>query len=255
MGSILDKDTADKRTGMMKRENKLVRSTWHSFCHKNADFGSLLLVAMFTRHPKYQALFPKIQGREVRFLRDDAKFRAFGAAVGRQLTAIVDSVDNYDDLYAAARQNAVDHTRREGMQAEHFEGFFTAALDQMIESNKSDMTPAAVTAWEKFFETLNMITKHVFDEAAKEPKAEKVVKKASAAKKAKEAASPPQELRPSSPGKPSSGVTSTATSPITQKTANVSSPLAIQSVIKGARSDRESFWKSGTKGKRGKRPT
>ncbi|KAL1473462.1 hypothetical protein MTO96_038650 [Rhipicephalus appendiculatus] len=152
MGNCWAKEPVNKRTGMTRSENKLVQTTWNTFCRKHPDFGSLLLLAMFTQHPEYQNLFPKFKGRELRLLRDNAKFRAFGQAVGHQLTAIVNSVDDYEDLLTVARQNAVEHARREGVQADHFEGFFSAALSQMIEGNKAAMKPAAITAWEKFFE-------------------------------------------------------------------------------------------------------
>ncbi|KAL1448508.1 hypothetical protein MTO96_044045 [Rhipicephalus appendiculatus] len=195
MGNFWAKEPVNKRTGMTRSENKLVQTTWNTFCRKHPDFGSLLLLAMFTQHPEYQKLFPKFKGRELRVLRDGAKFRAFGQAVGHQLTAIVNSLDDYEDLLAVARQNAVEHARREGVQADHFEGFFSAALSQMIEGNRSAMKPAAITAWEKFFETLNMITKHAFDEAAKE---------AEQSKRAEGFKSGPQLLPPSSPRNPAS---------------------------------------------------
>lgn len=246
MGKLWSKDPVDKRTGMTRRENKLVQTTWNTFCRKHRDFGSLLLFAMFTQHPAYQELFPKFKGRELRSLSDDAEFRAFGQAVGYQLTAIVNSVDDYELLLTVTRQNAVEHAHREGVQAEHFEGFFSAALSQMIEGNKSAMKPAAITAWEKFFETLNMITKHAFDEATKE---------AEHSKRADVSKSVPEDLPPSSPGNPVPTDTSGQTSAVAQKAASPKIPLAIQSVIKGAHSERESFWKSGaSKAKRGRKP-
>ncbi|KAL1475532.1 hypothetical protein MTO96_037219 [Rhipicephalus appendiculatus] len=110
----------------------------------------------------------------------------------------------------------------------------------MIEGNRSAMKPAAITAWEKFFETLNMITKHAFDEAAKE---------AERSKRAEGSKSAPQDLPLSSPGNPASG----QASPVTQKARSTNSPLAIKSVIKGAHSERQSFWKSGSKAKRDKK--
>ncbi|KAL1466293.1 hypothetical protein MTO96_042838 [Rhipicephalus appendiculatus] len=244
MGNCWAKEPVNKRTGMTRSENKLVQTTWNTFCRKHPDFGSLLLLAMFTEHPEYQKLFPKFKGRELRVLRDGAKFRAFGQAVGHQLTAIVNSLDDYEDLLAVARQNAVEHARREGVQADHFEGFFSAALSQMIEGNRSAMKPAAITAWEKFFETLNMITKHAFDEAAKE---------AEQSKRAEGSKSGPQLLPPSSPRNPASTAASGQASPVTQKARSTNSPLAIKSVIKGAHSERQSFWKSGSKAKRDKK--
>ncbi|KAH7942228.1 hypothetical protein HPB49_022254 [Dermacentor silvarum] len=98
-----------------------------------------------------KALFPRFQGREVRHLRDDSEFLAFAAGVGRQMSAMVDSVNDYDALCEVARKNAADHAQREGVHAGHFEHFFSVTLGEMTESDESAMTPAAVAAWEKFF--------------------------------------------------------------------------------------------------------
>ncbi|XP_070377467.1 globin-like [Dermacentor albipictus] len=250
------KGVLDKRTGITKREKALLRDTWHKFCQKNPDFGSLVLLAMFTRHPEHQALFTSFHGRDLRLLRDDAKFWAFAAVVGRQLSAVVDSVDDNDALSELVHKNATDHAQRKGVLAEYFEDFYSATLGEIIESNKSAMTPAAATAWEKSFETLSTITKHVFFEAAKAAQAAKEAEEAKAARAAPGATSPPHEQGTLSPDQLSSAKASALASPVqavnpaAQKT---TSPLAIQSVIKGARSDRKPIWRSGIK-KRSKPP-
>ncbi|XP_075556609.1 cytoglobin-1-like [Dermacentor variabilis] len=260
MGNYAGKDVADKRTGMTKREKALLRDTWRKFCQKNPDFGSLVLLAMFTRHPEHQALFPNFQGRDLRLLRDDAQFRAFAAVVGSQLSAMVDSVDDYDALSELVRKNATNHAQREGVLAEYFEDFYSATLGEIIESNKSAMTPAAVAAWEKFFETLSTITKHVFfeaDQAAKAAKAAKEAKEAKAARAAAGATSPPHDQGTLSPDQLLSAKASALASPVQAVNAaaqKTMSPLAIQSVIKGARSDRKPIWRSGIKEKSRKPP-
>ncbi|XP_050038014.1 cytoglobin-1-like [Dermacentor andersoni] len=260
MGNYARKDVADKRTGMTKREKALLRDTWRKFCQKKPDFGSVVLLAMFTLHPEHQALFPSFEGRDLRLLRDDAKFRTFAAVVGSRLSAMVDSVDDYDALSELAHKNAVDHAQREGVLAEHFADFYSATLGEIIESNKSAMTPAAIAAWEKFFETLSTITKHVFFEADKAAKAAKAAKEAEEAKAARAAAgatSPPHEQGTLSPDQLSSAKASALASPVqavNPAAQKITSPLAIQSVIKGARSDRKPIWKSGIKEKRSKPP-
>nr|XP_037275893.1 globin-like [Rhipicephalus microplus] len=170
MGNLTAKDTPDTQTGMTKREVKLVRQTWDTFCHKHPDFGSFVLLAMFTKHPHSQEVFPKFKGCEVRVLRGDTKFQTFGKSVGDHLAAIVNSVDNYEALVSMTRQNAKDHAKHEGVEANHFELFFSVLLTQMVESNKSAMTTAAVGAWEKVFQTLKTVTRQAFDEAAEDAK-------------------------------------------------------------------------------------
>ncbi|KAH7973320.1 myoglobin [Rhipicephalus sanguineus] len=252
MGNLWAKEPPSTPTGMTKHENKLVHRTWNMFCSKRPDFGSFLLLAMFTEHPDTQTVFPKFKGRELRKLRDDAKFRAFGDAVGQQLAAIIESVDDYEALLSLARQTAVEHARLEGLQVKHFQLFFSVLLTQMLESNRSAMTTAVVAAWEKLFQTLKTITRQAFDEAAEEAKH---------SERTKETKSSPHHKRHSSPRKPASrkisSVASPATprSPISHHATSPKSPLAIQSVIRGTHSERQSIWKSAVenKGKHSKR--
>nr|XP_037275896.1 globin-like [Rhipicephalus microplus] len=151
-----------------KREVKLVNHTWNTFCRNHPDFGSFLLLSMFTEHPRTQEVFPKFKGRSKYGLENDVEFRTFGRAVGDQLADIVDSVDDYEALVAITRQNAEEHANREGVQSKHFELFFSVLLTQMLASNRSAMTTATVAAWEKVFQTLRIITREAFDEAAEE---------------------------------------------------------------------------------------
>ncbi|KAL1473179.1 hypothetical protein MTO96_038867 [Rhipicephalus appendiculatus] len=247
MGNFWAKHTSDTQTGMTKHEIKLVRHSWKAFCHKHPDFGSFLLLAMFTEHPHSQEVFPKFKGREVRLLHDDPKFRTFAQAVGNQLASIIDSVDDYEALVALALQNAEEHAQREGVQAKHFELFFSVMLNRMLESNRAAMTTAAVAAWEKVFHTLNMVTSQAFDEAAEEAKHSKRTKGTKS--------SPRHRRRQASPGKPASRKISspaspaTTNSPVSHHATSIKSPLAVQSIIKGTHSERQSFWKSGGENK------
>ncbi|KAL1457356.1 hypothetical protein MTO96_043497 [Rhipicephalus appendiculatus] len=247
MGNCWSKDTSDTQPGLTKHEIKLVRRTWNTLCRQHPDFGSFLLLAMFTEHPRSQEVFPKFKGREVRLLHDDAKFRAFGQVVGNQLAAIIDSVDDYEALVALARQNAEEHAQREGIVAKHFNLFFSVMLTQMLESNRSAMTTAAVAAWEKVFQTLKMVTRQAFDEAAEEAKHTMRTQETKP--------SPRHRRRHASPGQPASRKTPSPASPATKNSpasrhaTSLKSPLAVQSVIRGTHSERQSIWKGGAENK------
>ncbi|KAL1473620.1 hypothetical protein MTO96_038571 [Rhipicephalus appendiculatus] len=255
MGNCWSKDTSDTQPGLTKHEVKLVRRTWNTLCRQHPDFGSFLLLAMFTEHPRSQEVFPKFKGREVRLLHDDPKFRAFGQVVGNQLAAIIDSVDDYEALVALSRQNAEEHAQREGIVAKHFNLFFSVMLTQMLESNRSAMTTAAVAAWEKVFQTLKMVTRQAFDEAAEEAKHTMRTQETKP--------SPRRHRRHASPGQPASRKTPSPESPAAKNSpashhaTSLKSPLAVQSVIRGTHSERQSIWKGGAenKGKHSKTDT
>ncbi|KAK8780485.1 hypothetical protein V5799_018174 [Amblyomma americanum] len=151
---------------MTDHEKKLVRRSWHKFCQQNPDYGVLIFVGMFTQYPDYLELFPRFRGRDLRALEGDPKFRAHACAVGHQLSALVECMEEPDVLAELIRKNAVNHLARRGVEPEHFESLLAVTLEQMMSHVGPLMTPAAVRAWKKLFKTMNVITRNVYDEVA-----------------------------------------------------------------------------------------
>lgn len=149
---------------MTDRDKRLVLDSWRRFCIKNPDYGARILLKMFTKHPQYLKLFPSFKGKKFRTLHQDPKFRAHAFAVGYQLSAMVECLDEPVVLFELIRRNAVRHRARPGVRLENFEGLFSAVLEEMIASDGSLMTPDAVKGWERLFEAVKMITKAVFEE-------------------------------------------------------------------------------------------
>ncbi|KAK8776283.1 hypothetical protein V5799_030372, partial [Amblyomma americanum] len=137
---------------MTPREKRLVRDSWRRFCDKNPDYGVLLFLSMFTKHPQYIALFRSFRGKNVRQLHEDPTFRAHAYAVGHQLSAMVESLEDPLVLIELIRKNATNHRMRQGVRPENFEGLFSAVVEEMVSSDVSLMTQATVKAWERLFE-------------------------------------------------------------------------------------------------------
>ncbi|KAK8784691.1 hypothetical protein V5799_008944, partial [Amblyomma americanum] len=152
MGNAGSNDPVDNRTGMSKHENKLVRDSWRRFCEKEPNFGLAFLMAMFSSHPEYLMLFPSFHNVSVHDLANNAKFRALASEVGRHMTAFIEALDDTQVLIELVRKNAINHLKFPGVQPHNFESFFSAAMQEMIAANKSAMTPATVSAWDKLFE-------------------------------------------------------------------------------------------------------
>ncbi|XP_075728362.1 uncharacterized protein LOC142769213 isoform X2 [Rhipicephalus microplus] len=121
---------------------------------------------MFAKHPEYLQMFPRFRDKELQTLRDDAKFRAHACAVGHQLSAIVECIEDDEVFIELIRKNAANHLPRAGVSPSNFESLFAAALEQMVASNKALMTPATMRAWEKLFKIMNKITRNVYEDAA-----------------------------------------------------------------------------------------
>ncbi|KAH7939532.1 hypothetical protein HPB52_013525 [Rhipicephalus sanguineus] len=151
MGSALRRGLSDQRSGLTDREKRLIRNSWRKFCEQNPDYGVRIFIGMFAKHPEYLQMFPRFRDKELRTLRDDAKFRAHACAVGHQLSAIVECIEDDEVFIELIRKNAANHLPRAGVGPSNFESLFTAALEQMVASNKALMTPATLRAWEKLF--------------------------------------------------------------------------------------------------------
>ncbi|KAH9379383.1 hypothetical protein HPB48_008095 [Haemaphysalis longicornis] len=150
---------------MTSREKRLVLDSWRRFCRQNPDYSVILFMGMFTRHPEYQKLFRPFRKVHREALPSNAKFRAHACAVGHQLSAIVESLDEPEVAVELIRKNAADHTKRARVRPANFEGLFSAVLAEMEAKSKPVMTPAVVAAWEKLFRRINIITRSVYDQA------------------------------------------------------------------------------------------
>ncbi|KAH6924888.1 hypothetical protein HPB50_025903 [Hyalomma asiaticum] len=166
MGNALRKGLGNQRSGCLTdREKTLIRNTWRKFCEKNPDYGVRIFIAMFTEHPEYLQLFPRFRNKGLRTLRNDAKFRAHACAVGHQLSAIVECIEDDEVMVELIRKNAANHLKRAGVRPSSFESLSSATLEEMMASNGPLMTPDTVRAWEKLFEIMNTITRNVYEEA------------------------------------------------------------------------------------------
>ncbi|KAL1437594.1 hypothetical protein MTO96_048802 [Rhipicephalus appendiculatus] len=166
MGNAFRRGLSGQRGGLTDREKRLIRNSWRKFCEQNPDYGVRIFIGMFAKHPEYLQMFPRFRDKELRTLRDDAKFRAHACAVGHQLSAIVECIEDDEVFNELIRKNAANHLPRAGVGPSNFESLFSAALEQMVASNRALMTPATVSAWEKLFKIMNQITRNVYEDAA-----------------------------------------------------------------------------------------
>ncbi|XP_075539965.1 globin-like [Dermacentor variabilis] len=164
MGGAFRKEIPDPRTGLTERERAAILQTWKHFQTAHKDYGELIFLAMFTRHPDYIELFRHFRGKSLAQLPGEAQFRAHACAVGYQLSSMVDSVNDSVLLEALIRKNAISHLERQGVHPFHFQSLGTAAIEAMKERDERGMNFIAIGAWEKFFAFLLAVTVKVFEE-------------------------------------------------------------------------------------------
>ncbi|KAL1476458.1 hypothetical protein MTO96_036479 [Rhipicephalus appendiculatus] len=140
MGSAFRKEVPDPRTHLTERERSVVTHTWKRFQGAHKDYGELIFLTMFSRHPDYLQLFRHFKDKSIDELPADAQFRAHACAVAYQLSSMVDSVHDSVLLEALIRKNAMSHLERPGVHPFHFQ-FLLAVTVKVF-----DECPASATA-------------------------------------------------------------------------------------------------------------
>ncbi|KAK8770241.1 hypothetical protein V5799_013294 [Amblyomma americanum] len=158
MGNIQRKtgELPDELTGLTENEVKLVQQTWRKFSSENPEYGVLLFLAMFLKHPEYIQLFKPFRGKSVAVLKEDPTFRAHGCSIGYHITSMVESLHDPATFEILVRRNATEHLRRKGVKPLHFEVMGQCIVDTLQATDERHMTPAAVEAWGKFLTVSNL---------------------------------------------------------------------------------------------------
>ncbi|KAL3174930.1 hypothetical protein MRX96_010954 [Rhipicephalus microplus] len=152
MGNSLRKATTLGSTGLTNKERKNVRQTWQAFCKSKQDYGVLIFVEFFQRYPSYLPLFPSFRDLQLKDLVCNHRFRAHGCAVGHQIAAVVDTLDDPDVMTELMRKIAVNHTAKPGLTPEHFEHLLHVILVTMQTSCPEQFTQDVIAAWIKLFD-------------------------------------------------------------------------------------------------------
>ncbi|KAK8772824.1 hypothetical protein V5799_012645, partial [Amblyomma americanum] len=140
----------DEHTGLKENEVNLIQDTWRNFCKDNREYGVLLFLSMFVKHPEYLNMFRNFRGKAVAKLKDDPAFRAHGCSIGYHLTSMVESLHDPATFEVLVRRNATEHLRRKGVKPYHFEVMGQCLVDVLQAKDEKHITPAAVEAWGKF---------------------------------------------------------------------------------------------------------
>ncbi|XP_075750783.1 hemoglobin subunit zeta-like [Rhipicephalus microplus] len=162
MGNSLRKATTLGSTGLTNKERKNVRQTWQAFCKSKQDYGVLIFIEFFQRYPSYLPLFPSFRDLQLKDLVCNHRFRAHGCAVGHQIAAVVDTLDDLDVMTELMRKIAVNHTAKPGLTPEHFEHLLHVILVTMQTSCPEQFTQDVIAAWIKLFDVVMAVTKPAF---------------------------------------------------------------------------------------------
>ncbi|KAH8042792.1 hypothetical protein HPB51_025844 [Rhipicephalus microplus] len=140
----------DTISGLTENEKNLIKSTWRAFCSNNREYGVLLFLSLFVRHPEYLPKFRNFRANNAAGLKDDPAFRAHGCAVGYHLTSMVDNILDPATFEVLVRRNATEHLHRQGVRPSHFEVMGEIVINVLQAKEERLMTPAAVDSWKKF---------------------------------------------------------------------------------------------------------
>ncbi|XP_077541143.1 globin-like [Haemaphysalis longicornis] len=147
-------------TGLTAAEKKAVRDVWKMHYRDHVeDYGVCVLQAFFLKYPDYLNLFKEFQGKTLRTLISDAKFREHCTRVGDELTALLGALDTPTELLQMMEQNAVRHCRMAGVEPAHFRQFGQVIVDMLCASYEDHMPPTALSGWQHFFERSELLEK------------------------------------------------------------------------------------------------
>lgn len=158
----------DEATGLTEHQKQLVQASWRSFCNHNREYGPIVFLSLFVKHPEYLPMFRNFRGKSVSQLKDDPVFRAHGCSIGYHVTSMVESLGDPAALEVLVRRNATEHLRRKGVKPHHFEVLGQCLVDVLQAKEERLMTPAAIEGWGKFLALMVHIIKDVFEKAAAE---------------------------------------------------------------------------------------
>ncbi|XP_054923091.1 hemoglobin subunit alpha-D-like [Dermacentor andersoni] len=155
----------DEMTGLTENQKKLVQATWRSFTSHNREYGPLVFLSLFVKHPEYLRMFRNFRSKSVSQLKDDPIFRAHGCSIGYHVTSMVESLGDPAALEVLVRRNATEHLRRKGVKPYHFEILGQCLVDVLQAREERLMTPEAIEGWGKFLAVslrVNALQSHVF---------------------------------------------------------------------------------------------
>ncbi|XP_054923174.1 globin-like [Dermacentor andersoni] len=161
-------EVPDEMTGLTEHQKELVQATWRSFTSHNREYGALIFLSLFVKHPEYLRMFRNFRGKSVAQLKDDPIFRAHGCSIGYHVTSMVESLGDPASLEVLVRRNATEHLRRKGVKPHHFEVMGQCLMDVLRAREERVMTPEAIEGWGKFLTLMVRIIKDVFEKAAAE---------------------------------------------------------------------------------------
>ncbi|XP_075739993.1 uncharacterized protein LOC142785397 [Rhipicephalus microplus] len=148
----------DTVSGSTENEKNLIENTWRAFCCNNRQYGVLLFLSLFVRHPEYLPLFSNFRTKH-------PAFREHRCVIVYHLMFMVDNILEPAAFEVLIRGNVTEPLRRQGIRQRHYKVIVISVLQA---EEKRLMTPAAVDAWEKFLSYMVTIIADVFDKAASE---------------------------------------------------------------------------------------
>lgn len=167
MGNALHRDTEDGTTGLTEKERRLIHESWQNFTKKHPDYGILLFTALFVKHPEYQKLFKKFKDKELGTLMRDPIFTDHASTAGRQITAMVDSLETPGILLEIITKNIEFHPIGSGVMPEHYVEMGRVLIEVLRADEDERTTRATIKAWEKLLHLMNQKTTEVYAEEVK----------------------------------------------------------------------------------------
>ncbi|KAK6177778.1 hypothetical protein SNE40_015812 [Patella caerulea] len=149
-------DVPDKVTGLSKREQLAITSSWDLIKVNAKENGVELFIRLFKAYPKSQDFFEHFKGKDPESLRKKTMLRVHGTTVMHALNSMVESIDDPECLIGLLERNALSHYPR-GIRIQHYQELWIVFINLLKDALGSKCTPETVAAWEKALKVINSV--------------------------------------------------------------------------------------------------
>ncbi|CAN8019051.1 unnamed protein product [Ixodes persulcatus] len=156
-------DMPSAKTGLTSSDKSAIKDTWTMFRRETRTNALSLFVALFSRYPEYQKLFPNFADVALKDMMQCPSLTAHALTVTYALASIIESIDDENTMVELIKKNIRNHVRR-SVTPEHFVNINNLLIEVMQVKLRSRMTASVIVSWKKFFAMHDAVTRQTYDE-------------------------------------------------------------------------------------------
>ncbi|XP_063240518.1 globin C, coelomic-like [Bacillus rossius redtenbacheri] len=135
-------------SGLSLVEVRMVQDQWEEVSKNRTALGVEVFVTLFSQHPDYKKLFPKLAKKTLEQLRTSKKVVEHGTMVMEAISDMVKQLQKPDAVLRLLRDKGRMHVKS-NVTAEHFLNLRRVVMDVLEQRLKEKMDDKSTAAWSK----------------------------------------------------------------------------------------------------------